>query len=139
APDYAQKWMRQRWRVEGMPNLRAFAPYASHCVRVDLAHHFAFMNDLLGPRGTHQIDRLYYFYSPFANIFVSGDKIHRKFAFLLDSDQEFIWRDDLIIALREIMDLSSSQVHGTLTVPDQNLVTRIWKRCFNAHPNHHLS
>lgn len=87
----------RRWRIAGAPSLREYAPYAAHCLEVDLFFELCLSNGLISDqRPSNRVDISYLHYLPFADIFVSGDKLHRAAAPLfLDDRQRFVWGPDL--------------------------------------------
>ena len=100
------EWTHRRWANGGFSVLRAFAMYARHCVRVNVMFQLALVHGLIGTRSTNRIDMEYLYYSPFAHIFCSGDKLHRDLADqVLEADQSFVWHDDLRAALRKVADM----------------------------------
>ncbi len=81
----------ERWTREGRPLLSDFAPYASHCLEVDLLFHFGLQSELIGTRPTNRVDLEYLYYLPFCNVFTSNDKLHKQLApHLIRKDQQFI-------------------------------------------------
>ena len=93
------------WRKSGSKPLRAYAPYASHCLEVDLYFAFAMSNGLISSeRPSNRVDMDYLYYLPFCNIFVSGDKLHRRSVPLfLGQDQLFVWAADLKADLARLL------------------------------------
>ena len=99
--DKAQAYIKDRWKRKGKPQLRYFAPYAAHILRVELFFRIVLGANLVGStRPSHKIDMAYLFYLPFCRLFISGDKLHRQCASLfMRSDQEFVWGLDLKVDL----------------------------------------
>lgn len=87
----------KKWRASGSPPLRRYAPFAAHCMEVDLFFELCLSNGLISDqRPSNRIDISYLYYLPFADIFVSGDKLHRISAPLfMDNRQRFVWGPDL--------------------------------------------
>lgn len=85
------------WKAAGSPPLRAYAPLAAHCLEIDLFFELCLSNGLISDqRPSNKIDISYLYYLPFADFFVSGDKLHRTTAPLfMDEKQRFIWGPDL--------------------------------------------
>lgn len=66
-----------RWDAAPM-YLARFAPYAFHCVRTLLCLLVGTVSKVLSQRPTNRTDVEYLFYVPFADVFVSGDTLHRQ-------------------------------------------------------------
>jgi hypothetical protein len=81
-----------------------FAPYAAHVVTVEIFFQVALGASLISAdRRSNRLDVGYLFYLPFSNLFISGDKLHRKCAPLfLRSDQAFAWGADLKTDLKKL-------------------------------------
>ena len=85
------------WRAAESPKLRDYAPFAAHCLELDLYFYLALSNGIISDqRASNRIDIGYLYYLPFTDLFVSGDRLHRSSAemFIAD-DQMFVWRPDL--------------------------------------------
>jgi hypothetical protein len=87
----------RNWRASGSPPLRQYAPFAAHCLEVDLFFELCLSNGLISDqRPSNRVDISYLYYLPFADVFVSGDKLHRASAPLfMDDRQRFVWAPDL--------------------------------------------
>lgn len=87
----------RNWKAAGSPPLREYAPFAAHCLEVDLFFELCLSNGLISDqRPSNRIDVSYLYYLPFADIFASGDKLHRVTAPLfLDERQRFVWGPEL--------------------------------------------
>lgn len=87
----------RHWKMAGSPPLRAYAPFAAHCLEVDLFFELCLSNGLISDqRPSNRVDISYLYYLPFADVFVSGDKLHRTSAPLfMDERQRFVWGPDL--------------------------------------------
>ena len=87
----------RNWKAAGLPHLRAYAPFAAHCLEVDLFFELCLSNGLISDqRPSNKIDTSYLYYLPFADFFVSSDKLHRTAAPLfMDERQRFVWGPDL--------------------------------------------
>ncbi len=85
------------WKAAGARALRDYAPYAAHCVEVDLLFYLAMSNGHISDqRPSNFVDMAYLYYLPFTKIFVSSDKLHRRVAPLfMRQDQLFVWGPDL--------------------------------------------
>ena len=92
------------WRSSGSPPLREYAPFAAHCLEVDLYFVLAMTNGIISDqRPSNRIDVSYLCYLPFAKIFASQDRLHRSAAPLFMSDQQrFVWGLDLKADLRRL-------------------------------------
>ncbi|CAN7209818.1 hypothetical protein LJR225_000731 [Phenylobacterium sp. LjRoot225] len=94
------KWREQvadRWKRAGRPLLKEFAPYCAHVLRVELIFNLGVATGQLhDERPTNRVDLAYLHYAPFCEIFVSGDKLHRRLApMFLNERQRFVWAHDL--------------------------------------------
>lgn len=85
------------WKQAGSLPFRDHAPFAAHCLEVELYFCLALSNGIIpDQRASNRIDIGYLYYIPFANVFVSSDKLHRTSAPLfLGQDQKFVWGPDL--------------------------------------------
>jgi hypothetical protein len=92
------------WGARGCPPIRNYAPYVYHVLTVELFFYIAIESGLIsGERKSNKIDISYLFYTPFCQIFVSSDKLHKRCAPLfLGKNQEFLWGHDLKDDLRKI-------------------------------------
>jgi hypothetical protein len=81
----------------GGPRLADFAPYTAHCLLVDVFFHVAVDKKMIAPeRASNRVDIAYLYYLPFAMMFVSNDKLHRRTVPLfLDDRQLFVVGEDL--------------------------------------------
>jgi hypothetical protein len=87
----------RRWKAGGARPLSEWAPFAAHCVEVDLFFYLSMSNGLISDqRPSNLMDMAYLYYLPFAEIFVSSDKLHRAVAPLfLNANQQFVWGPEL--------------------------------------------
>lgn len=87
----------ERWRRQGCKPLEVFAPYACHVLRVEIFFQVAVAASLISSeRPSNRIDIGYLYYLPFCQVFVSGDKLHRKTApIFIREDQEFVAGTDM--------------------------------------------
>jgi hypothetical protein len=103
-PQYLNGQLWNRWNSSARPPLAVFAPYAAHVVTVEIFFQVALGASLISAdRRSNRLDVGYLFYLPFSNLFISGDKLHRKCAPLfLRSDQAFAWGADLKTDLKKL-------------------------------------
>ncbi|MBL8645860.1 MAG: hypothetical protein JNL46_01305 [Sphingosinicella sp.] len=92
------------WKAAGSPPFRAYAPFAAHCLEVDLYFVLAMTNGIISDqRSSNRIDVSYLCYLPFAHAFVSQDRLHRSAAPLFMSNrQRFVWGPDLKADLKRL-------------------------------------
>ena len=128
------------WNKKNMIPIQSFAPYASHVLKVDIFFILCTSTGLISrDRKSNRADMAYLYYLPFTNIFTSSDKLHKRTVPLfLDSDQRFIWGEDLKKDLSELDkyfdNLKSKEekqqgVYGFAWYPPDNsrfLTTRLW-------------
>ena len=130
-----------RWKEMGGPALRQYAPYTAYCLLVDVFFHVAVDKTLISPdRPSNRTDIAYLYYLPFAMMFVSNDKLHRRTAPLfLTQKQHFISGEELkkdlqaldahYSALPEVEKAQGLfRLASTPPNDDAFLTTRIWKR-----------
>jgi hypothetical protein len=135
-----------RWESAGFPPLATYAPYAAHVLTVELLFQLALGATLISSdRASNRADVAYLFYLPFAQIFVSSDKLHRRCApVFLEKSQNFLWGPELKAALSKInqtnsnaLELERQQGLAKLapTPPgDANdLVFAMWAKHLNGH------
>ena len=127
-----------RWLEAGRPLIREFAPYAYHCLRVDMIFLLGLQSHLIGTRPTNRVDMEYLYYLPFCNVFSSNDKIHKNITpLLLRKDQHFISGEELKKDLKMIVEyletggdeLKRKYNHEPPILPD-SLTFRLWKEYF---------
>lgn len=96
-PDRMTDRLIWNWKRTGRKSLQECAPYAAHCVEVTLFFYLAMSNGLISDqRASNLVDMAYVFYLPFARVFVSSDKLHRRVVPLfLTERQAFVWGPDL--------------------------------------------
>ncbi len=119
--------IRFRWRLAIRRSLRAFAPYAVHCLRAQLAFYIGLSHGLLGTRSSNIVDLEYLHYTPFAYIFCSGDKLHQQLApLILGSDQSFVNAQELREALQG---MAVAREKARDAEPGENsLIWELWKK-----------
>lgn len=129
----------QAWQSAGRKTLPEFAPYAAHCLSVELFFQIALGAGRIGTeRPSNRTDIAYLFYLPFAMMFVSSDKLHRNTAPLfVRPDQSFVWGPDLKAALKSInehfLKLPEAEREKGISAiahapPPGNLVADLWDK-----------
>jgi hypothetical protein len=95
-----------RWKEAGGPPFKDFSPYARHVLGVDLFRVMAMASSHISPdKASNYVDMAYLYYLPFCEVFVSGDKLHRRCAPLfMGKGQEFVWGHDLRPALASLVE-----------------------------------
>ena len=94
-----------RWESEGRPMLGEFAPHAHHCTRTLLLLLIGMTHNVLSARPTNRIDIEYLFYSPFCEVFVSDDRLHRQLApLVLSQKQTFVTASDFKTEMKNLAD-----------------------------------
>jgi hypothetical protein len=102
-PDVLRNLILLKWRLNGCPDIRDYAPYAVHCLRVLLVFIGGLRNKLISNRPSNRLDLEYCYYLPFCMAFVSRDHLHRNLAVsLLSQNQQFIDADRLKAELRDL-------------------------------------
>lgn len=96
-PQHLHEPILRRWNEAGCPSLPEFAPYTAYALTVELFFQMALAGDLISTdRPSNRMDIAYLFYLPFCQVFISGDRLHRRCAPLfMRPDQEFVWAHDL--------------------------------------------
>lgn len=91
------RYVERRWKAHGYPQLADYAPYVAHCFLVDVFFYIAIDKGLISPdRPSNRTDMAYLYYLPFAEVFLSNDKLHRRVAPLFLTDrQRFVVTGDL--------------------------------------------
>ena len=130
-----------RYQAVGFPPLRQFAPYTAHVLDVEIFCRFSMERGLIPrPPSTHRIDIAYLNYLPFCQIFISGDKIHRKTVPLFTpSSHDFVWGPDLKADLKQINDrhknvpekVREKGIHAFAPFPPRDgdfLTSKLWDR-----------
>ncbi len=94
--EYHQEIVR-RFQLSGFPPFSTFAPYAAHVVKVEVFFHISVSRGFISSeRPSNKIDISYLHYLPFCQLFISGDRLHRRVSPLfMRKDQKFIWAPDL--------------------------------------------
>lgn len=94
----------ERWGRAGQPNLDELFPYACHAFKVDLLFYLGIERGFIsGERASNRADMAYLYYLPFATVFTSADKLHRRTVPLfLAENQSYLPADELKSALGEL-------------------------------------
>jgi hypothetical protein len=82
----------KRWKDQGGPPLREFAPYADYVFRCEVFFHLAIVTGKIDAvRTSNRNDMAYLFYLPFCRVFTSFDRLHASIAPLfMGEDQAFV-------------------------------------------------
>ena len=128
-----QEKIRLRWKWGIAKSLRPFAPYACHCLRVQLIFYVGMSHGIFGTRPSNVVDLEYLCYTPFAFVFCSGDKLHQQLApLILDADQSFVDRDKLKCALVE---MAAARIESPNAEPaDHSLIRQLWLKHWKTPP-----
>lgn len=132
----------ENWQKAGKPLLSTFAPYAFHCLRVDMLFLYGLASNLISTRPTNRVDLEYLYYQPFGNIFTSNDKLHKNLApLLLRPYQKFIigniLKEDLKEIVKYLNNLDTDEVKQFKNEPPiikDSMTFRIWEE-FYDYPN----
>jgi hypothetical protein len=90
--------------------IRVFAPYAYHCLCVDIAFCIALKNELVTTRPTNICDMSYMYYMPFCRIFATSDKVQFDFASAMyGGEKNIIKGQDLKADLKKIIEYKDAQ------------------------------
>jgi len=119
--------IHSRWGFDSTKMLATFAPYAFHCLRVQLIFYTGMLQGIFGTRSSNVVDLEYLYYSPFTSVFCSGDKLHKQLApLILADDQTFVTSCDFQRALNE---LATARVSDPVANPaDDSLIHQLWLR-----------
>ncbi len=94
----------EKWERAGSPMVGIYAPYATYVARIDMFFYSALARGLLSTnKPSDRVDLTYLYYLPFAKVFASSDKFHKRLAPLFLSGGTFIEGDDLkadLVAIR---------------------------------------
>lgn len=135
-----QSMVIQMYMNAGFPSLLEFAPYVSHIMKIDMFFYISISRGFISDeRPSNKIDMTYLYYLPFCNIFISGDKLHKKTAhYFMQKNQKFIWAPDLksdLGKLNEHYENLSTEVkeqglYSFASYPPEAdfLTTRLWDR-----------
>lgn len=125
-----------RWQIElpAKQRLPAFAPYTTYCLYVYYFYYVAASHGLLPTKPNSVIDLEYFYHTPFAQIFCSSDRLHRKMApFVLGQDQSFVDGDKLkaeLDALAEAKDTDPAALPS-----DDSLIHQLWMKHWKRPPS----
>lgn len=128
-----------RWSQAGHPLIKEFAPYAFHCLKVDVLFMYSLTSELIGTRPTNRVDLEYLYYLPFGNIFTSNDKVHKNLVpLILLPYQKFIVGTDLkedlknIVAHLERLPIEERKIFKTKPpVIEDSITFQLWKEFFD--------
>ena len=127
------------WHKAGRHPIKEYAPYAAHCLKVDLFYNIGLQFDLMSERPTDKVDLQYFYYLPFTNLFSSNDRIHRRMIpYFIKNNQTFIIGQDLKADLKSLVEyretLTDSEKESTLKDPpviETSLTYQLYKKYFN--------
>lgn len=122
---------RQRWERAGNLTFDEFFPYACHVFKVDLLFYLGIERGFISAeRVSNKADMVYIYYLPFATVFTSADKLHRRTVPLfLDENQSYLPADRLKGALGELDTYYSG-------LPNE--VKELGVLAFASYPPHHM-
>jgi hypothetical protein len=91
-PEHYRPAILKRWKEQGGPPLREFAPYADHVFRCEVFFRLAIATAKIDDvRTSNRNDMAYLFYLPFCRVFTSFDRLHASIAHLfMGEDQAFV-------------------------------------------------
>lgn len=94
----------QRWEQAGKQKFDEFFPYVCHAFKVDLIFYLGIGRGFIsGERTSNRADMAYLYYLPFATVFTSNDKLHRRVVPLfLGENQSYLPADELKHALGQL-------------------------------------
>lgn len=131
-----------KWTQAGMPTIKEFAPYAFHCLLVDLLFLNGLACGLITTRPTNNVDKEYLYYLPFCNVFTSNDKFHKNIIPLfLNPHQKFITGDDLKKDLKGIVEVINTldinqrkKILNSPPINEESITFNLWREYFD-YPN----
>ncbi len=116
-----------RWKFDVQRTLQYFAPYAYHCLRVQLIYYIGMLQGVFGTRPSNIVDLEYLYYTPFSSVFCSGDKLHQQLApLILSDDQSFVSSTDFHKALNDLVATRESDPDAEPS--DESLIQDLWRR-----------
>lgn len=129
------------WKAAGGNPLKVYAPFTAYCLQIDLYFYLCLSNGIISDqRASNKVDMGYLYYAPFANAFVSSDRLHRAHApMFMGADQMFIWgpelKADLASLNQHFLSLSDEEkAQGLFTLASkppldhEGICTRAWDR-----------
>lgn len=127
-------FIRQYWLRYDIRLWHQMCPFAFRSMRCFLVFYLALAGNLIGTKATNRVDLEYFFYTPFVNVFASGDKVHKTLApLLLDKDQRFVEGPALRNALQEEADRRNQidkdarlQTPDVLEPPEGSMLRQLW-------------
>lgn len=123
-----------RWRLDIHRSLHTFAPYALHCLRVQLLYYIGMSHGILSTRSSNIVDLEYLCYTPFAFVFCSGDKLHGQLApFILDADQSFVERQEMQESLKKMV--AARRIEADSEPSEDSLIHRLWMKHWGKPPH----
>lgn len=135
----ATDYVVTQWRKERNKSLRAYRPYFTHMLSINIFFSLVLKTQLLkNVKASHQIDMAYLYYLPFCAVFSSRDNFHVQVAPLfMNPAQQFVHGDDLKADLKKLDKLYLQLPKETLekgfysfaAVPPNDssyLTTRLW-------------
>lgn len=130
-----QRRVTFRWHIElpARQRLPAFAPYTTHCLRVYHLYYCAASHGLLPTKPNTLIDLEYFYHTPFAQIFCSSDRLHKRMApFVLGDDQSFVDGEQLKV---ELDALAEARKSDPAVMPGEgSLIHRLWTKHWQRPP-----
>lgn len=122
---------QQRWERAGNLNFDEFFPYMCHVFKVDLLFYLGIERGFISAeRVSNKADMAYLYYLPFATVFTSADKLHRRTVPLfLGESQSYLPADRLKDSLAEL-----NTHYGELP----NEVKNLGVLAFASYPPHHM-
>lgn len=122
-----------RWKWDVERSLVSFAPYAYHCLRVQLIYYIGMIQGFFGTRPSNIVDLEYLCYTPFAYVFCSGDKLHRQLVpFILQDDQSFVDSQELRESLNEMA--AARKDTPDVEPGEGSLIRQLWVKHWKKPP-----
>jgi len=129
------------WGHSNWPPIKIFCPYVYHVLTIELFFYISIASGLISSeRKSNKIDISYLFYTPFCNVFVSLDKLHKRSApIFMKDNQEFVWGANLKNDLNKLNDyydafpkeVKELGLHAFATYPPKDgdfLVGKLWDK-----------
>lgn len=131
-----------RWKALGHEPITEYAPYFAHCLTVDIFFNLLMTKKIISPdRPSNRTDVAYLYYLPFAKLFVSEDRLHRRIAPLFftggqqmiqgaDLKEDLAKLDAYFSGLPEEQRMQGLFKLGSTPPNDEAyLTTRLWRSC----------